>query len=256
MTRNPEGTVSSAEIRHRAGSDGFLLVEVLATMTISAFLLAALISVVALMLRASDRVGRSSQEIEDTSRVMASLSREIEQIAPLRWAGRDAAFVFAGNSQSIVFAREARAADGAIENQVVFLQGDGDRLFRKQAPLLPGAQALADIAAGNAQQILPARLTVRFAYFARLDTGQEALTNTWGNPALLPVAVRVSLLDRAGVLKSATRVQIRVDAEPGCAAPGKGLCSFVKKTGADEEQDDTGKPIDPDDAAGWLRDTK
>ena len=45
-----------------------------------------------------------------------------------------------------------------------------------------------------------------------------------------------------------------VDAEPGCAAPGKATCSFlVFETEDGKDLPTADAPVDPDDALGWLR---
>jgi hypothetical protein len=253
MTR-PGQLSRSVGCYRREANGGYLLVEVLATMTVSAFILAALLSIVSFTLRTSAHVSRQTQDIENASRVMASLVREIQAIAPLRWAGQNAGFVFQGREQGLVFAREVVAPDGAVDDRAVLLQGDGKQLFRSEASLLPAYRSAAEIAAGEKQALLDTDFQVRFAYFARLEDGQEALTNTWDNPALLPVAIRVSITDSKGALIGSSRVQIRVDAEPGCAAPTKALCNFAADRKTDDGQPpETETPVDADDSRGWER---
>jgi type II secretory pathway component PulJ len=239
--------------RDRQGNAGFLLVETLATMAISAFTLVALLSVASLAMRASQRENSRSQEIESATRVMSSLAREIEQIAPVRWAGAGGAFVFNGSDRSLSFSREAGMPNGGIGHQAVFLRADGNHLYQSEATLLPGNRNFGELVASDPQDLLQGRLQVRFAYFSRLDNGDEALTDTWAEAGQLPAAVRVSLASGDGVVFAARRVQIFVDAEPGCAAPGA-ACSLAKQLRSEDEPEPSAeKTVDADDQLGWER---
>lgn len=238
----------------RPANEGYLLVEVLATMTISAFILAALFSAVSLTLHTAARVDRSGQSTENVSRVMAALSREIEEIAPLRWAGPNAGFVFEGAPDRLLFAREDRSSDEIDRERAVILQATGNQLLRSEAPLLPNYRTAADIAKAPAQDMLDGRFQVRFAFFSRLASGREALTDNWNNPALLPVAIRVSLSGNRGGPIASARVQVLVSAEPGCAAPARAACSLVvPATDGEDEQPEPGPKVDADDSLGWER---
>lgn len=246
------GTMCRTKVA-RSASGGFLLVEALATMAISAFLLVAMASVVSLMLRASERTQRTSQDIEETSRTLAMLMREIGQITPVRWAGPGAGFAFEGTSDRLSFARVMQMPDDYSEIRMVTLHSERGRLTQEERALTPTAGGLADLDPTLTQDVVQQRFSIRFAYFSRLDTGQEALTDTWGDSFLLPLAVRVSLIDRDGSSRS-VRVPILVDAEPGCAAPDKAVCSFVRgKLPNEVLEPDEETPIDPDDKLGWLR---
>lgn len=223
-------------------------------MTISAFVLAALMSVAFFTVRASQRVDRQTRLTENVSRLMAALARDIEQIAPVHWAGPAAGFVFQATDQRLMFARQTMAPDGAPDDQTVILESKGGQLYRSEAPLLPTSRAATDIAAGMPQAMLDMPVIVRFAYFSRLASGQEALTDTWSDPTQLPVAIRVSITDPQGRVVGNTRVQLRVDAEPGCAVPDKATCSLATATPSDDDaQAAAPAPIDVDDPLGWER---
>lgn len=234
--------------------DGYILVEVLATMTISALVLVGLVSVMSLVMRTSGRTGAASQEVEDRGRIVAALTREIEGIRPIRWAGQNPGFVFQGTDHGVVFARRIALPDGTADDRVVFLQGNQKQLIRKDVPLLPGYQGFVDLPTNGQPVLLQARYTIRFAYFARLDGGQEALVPAWTRTDQLPVAIRVSLVDDRGSPITATRIAVHVDAEPGCAAPGHGVCGLYKVAATDDGNTPaTSKPVDAEDSLGWLR---
>ncbi|UVC12608.1 prepilin-type N-terminal cleavage/methylation domain-containing protein (plasmid) [Rhizobium sp. TH2] len=210
-------------IRGKARS-GFLLVELLATMTISALLLAALFSIASLTTRMSGRIQRQSESIENGTLILAALSRDIERAAPIRWAGKDAGLVFNGAERSMVFARETKFADGGTNLNAI--QIDGDRGFIRRAPdIPPQAISFSDLAFEQPAAIWSDGYVVTFAYYGRLPDGREVLTTAWENASQLPVAVRLTLW-RADKTRSTLRVKLDTDAEPGCGFPEKGSCSL------------------------------
>lgn len=240
--------------RERDRRDGYILVEVLATMTVSALVLVGLVSVMSLVTRVSGRTSTTSQEIEDQSRIVATLTREIEDILPIRWSGQNPGFVFQGTDHGIVFARQIALPDGAVDDRVVFLQSNGKQLIRKEVPLLPGYQGFNYLPLNGTPVLLQNHYTVRFAYFGRLDGRQEALLPAWTRSDQLPLAIRVSLVDERGSPIAATRIAVHVDAEPGCAAPGQGICGLYKVAANDGGKTPANsKPVDADDGLGWMR---
>lgn len=223
-------------------------------MTISAFLLTALLSVVSFTLNASSRVDRRTESTERVSRVFAALSRDLEAIAPLRWAAPKGGFVFAGSPDRLLFARQERSDAGVPEDKVIILQASGNRLLRSEAALSSLALSEIDINAAAPQDILDGRYQLRFAYFSRLPDGREALTDGWADPAQMPVAIQLSLSDGKAPPIASARVRIRVDAEPGCAAPTKAVCSLAATPIVDgDPAPGVETQIDADDALGWGR---
>ena len=250
---------SSPSRQPRAVStSGFLLVEALTAMAIGAFLLVALGSLVSLVLRASDRTAATSQEIEEKSRIFSTLIDRIETITPQRWAGAGGGFVFEGTETTLLFARFAKSSDTGTGSRLVILASDGASLQEEERLLPPDASTIAAVT-DRATDVVSARLqqgyTVRFAYFSRLPDGREALTDRWSGRRAMPVAIRVTLNDRGGKYQGSVRVPIRVDAEPGCAAPKQRICSLVPDaaSGAGNMPPAGGEPIDPDESRGWER---
>lgn len=235
--------------------EGYLLVEVLATMTISAMVLVGLVSVMHLVIHASQRTAIVSEKIEDSSAIISALARELESISSIRWAGANGGFVFQGTDHGVVFAREVDLPDGTADHRVVLLQGKGHQLTLSEMPLLPGYQSLSYLPHDDNPTLLQNKYTVRFAYFSRFDNGQEVLVPTWTRVDQLPVAVRISLVDDNGHFKAGTRVEIRVDAELGCAAPDQAVCGFFRPvtTNPGEDIPSNTKPVDANDDLGWMR---
>lgn len=211
---------------------GFLLVEVLATMTISALLLAALVSIASVTMRTSSRIEGRSEAIENGTRILAALSRDIERGAPIRWAGKDAGFVFIGRDRGLVFASEVRLADGTSNIIAIGIDG-GESIARRMANISPNAASFDDLAFDPPETIAGGRYSLAFAYYGRLPDGREALTDVWRDQSQLPVAVRLTLSDAAGTTTT-LRVKLGVDAEPGCGFPKKGNCG-LRPGGKDPE---------------------
>jgi type II secretory pathway component PulJ len=238
---------------------GFLLVEALTAMAIGALLLVALGSLVSLVTRAADRTSGIAQDVEETSRIFATLTNRIEAITPQRWAGTDAGFVFEGSETAMLFARITAPEDGAGGSRLVLLASDKTGTREQDLPLPPDARDLTDAFgstrpdAGAASTLLQKTFTVRFAYYQRLADGTEALTDRWSERLALPAAIRVTLSDLQGRFRGSVRIPVRVDAEPGCAAPAQGRCSLAPRQSADPARAASSEPIDPDDARGWER---
>jgi type II secretory pathway pseudopilin PulG len=219
-----KGHAASTGVYRHDRQAGFLLVEVLATMTISALLLAALFSITSMTLRASARIERQTQQIEMRIRLLSALAREIQRAVPARWAGRNAGFIFMGDRQRVAFATELPSPGGATETVAVFIDG-AKAITRRVAIVDPAASSFAELAIGRPEPLSNGELRLAFAYFARLADGREALVETWPDARQYPVAVQVMLSDRAGE-RSTMRVRLNVDAEPGCDFPDSGRCSL------------------------------
>lgn len=214
-------------------SGGFMLVEVLATMTISALVLAALFSVVSLTLRSSATIERRSETIEQRTRLIAALSREIERAVPVRWAGSDGAFIFSGTARSIVFAAETPSPGGSDQVAAIFLDSAA-AVTRRIGLVESDARSFEDIAIGRPEIMVGKPYQLAFSYYARLPDGREALLENWSDPLQWPVAVRLTVSDGMGSA-STIRLKLAVDAEPGCGLPETGRCSLAPATAPGEE---------------------
>ena len=239
----------SRPVRQRTGNAGFLLVEALAAMAIAALLLLALGSLVSLVLRAADRTAAAGTEVEEKARIRAALIARIEPITPHRWAGRGAGFVFEGSETTLTFARFRLRAGGFVESRLVRLVSEGHVLREEEQPLPPDARDIGMLAGGDGAVVLQDRFVVRFAYFFRLADGTEALTDRWSATAAMPVAIRVTVADPDGTSRGNVRVAIRVNAEPGCAAPTEAICSLVPRP-TEPGTAPADLPIDPENHGG------
>jgi len=250
----------STSDRRRSSRDGFALVEALAAMAISGFLLLALASVISLMLRTSQRVDRDAQDFEATSRTVDAITRDLAWLKPIRWAGQDAGFVFYGSPTIVMFA-EVKNLEASP--RVVRLEDAPAKpaaaLLRSSAPLLPEATGADDVSFDTPVVMYSGDYAIRFAYYDRIDTGQERLVDNWDRLDRLPVAIRVALIGQTtGRARISVRVPIMMTAEAGCAAPGRGACSFITRNENGFAVDSEGRivddtPIDANEDSGWQR---
>jgi general secretion pathway protein J len=248
--RFPNGSKSSRM------TGGFILAEALVTMAISAFLLVALISLLHLMTRADARTAELSRRTEADSRAFDTLKRDLRSVTRTRWGGAGTDFVFSGSESRIQFA--VRDPDAGEIEFVTLSAEDGiiGRVIRTSVAFPPFVRTSAELGAGVISEIYRGRSNVRFAYFSNLAGDQESLTDGWTQPLSMPSAIRVSLIDpNTRLIESSIRIPLMIDAEAGCAAPRRGLCSYVETGEADavDISDFAPESIDPTDALGWMR---
>ena len=72
--------------RRRGGRDGFLLVEALSALAISALLIVALLSFTGLLRKSADRAAYRVELMESTNRTVWTIASEIRRTIRLRWA--------------------------------------------------------------------------------------------------------------------------------------------------------------------------
>lgn len=223
---------------------GFLMVEALAVLAISAAILLALGSLTRLMLRQADALAARTAGLERTEQGLSALARDIRRMARARWDGPDRErFVFAGEPWRLLFALDRPAADGGAltETVAVLLRSEGDgasgRLTRAEAPLSPGLPGPGALAFGPERVLYEGPARVRFAYVVpRSDTTPELIVDAWPQAAPPPAAVRVGLADPGtGDVASSLRVPVRAEAEPGCVRARTHYCSRTEEGAGDDE---------------------
>ena len=214
--------------RHR--TSGFLLVETLATFTISAFVLLGLVSAASVLLRAVDGSVARVERIDDLGRAMEAIRRDVAGLSRARWNGAEPqAFVFRGGPNSLYFAQGTQAI--ALREIVV----DGrPTLARGTARLGARAASFDDLAFGAQREIWTGAARLRFAYVPRRERGVEPPARpSWPVGLKLPAAILVEAVDReTHRVLVATRVSIEANADIGCldgddADPAAGAAGAV-----------------------------
>lgn len=211
-----------------AGRDGFLLVEALATLLLSALILAGLAGVLALMVRAGDRLAARVDAAETSRALVMALTRDLAPASRARWPaaapGEAGPYVFSGDAGTLTFARETDA--GSV--LVTYLAAAGG-LTRTATPLPPGAAGTAELAAGVPETV--SDLPVRFAYVGR---GAAGAVESWPSGPAMPAAVEVAI---AG---TGTRIALRIDADVGCLDARGGGAGGDGDEGGDDGGDEAG----------------
>lgn len=221
----------AAPVAPRDRSGGYLLIEALATLALSALVIAGLLSLSAVFVRSSDRSAARVERLETGPRTIAAIARDIRALVRLRWAGGGDRFVFLGLPDRIVFAIAPVQANGLRAPLVVAYQvPETGVALRAEAPLPAGATTVSDLSFAPARRLSVGAATLRFAYVDRPPAGGEIITDSWDKPDALPFAVRIDRVDPAdGRIEASLRAPVVVDAEPGCAAPETNFCSRAPK---------------------------
>jgi hypothetical protein len=207
--------------RARRATGGFLLSETLAVMTISAFILAGLVTVTAVILRSADASVARIQETDNLARAMGAMTRDIGSLFRARWAGAEPqSFIFAGDAGSLLFPHVETAQDGARRLAVIRLQsvGDGGKMTRADAPLRSFAASRSDLRFGTPREIYSGAARIRFTFIAAA-TGREPekRLRVWPSGQTLPAAVIVEATDPGdGHVLFSSRVAIHANGDPGC----------------------------------------
>ncbi|WP_187275360.1 prepilin-type cleavage/methylation domain-containing protein [Methylobacterium sp. WL6] len=225
-------------------------------MAIGAIILVAIGSLLGLMSRQADRTAERTERLDVAGHALAALARDIGSIARARWAGPGQRnFVFAGLPDRMLFSLDRTDADRTPRSLAILLQGtetkDGSTVLRAEAPLSPLDREEAALDFAPAHTVYAGTALVRFAYVVAPGEGApELLVDVWPAAETLPIAVRVAFTDPAsGEILSSLRVPLRIEAEPGCAAPRKAFCSRIDPRSL-EDQGEPGVPTAGMAAAG------
>jgi hypothetical protein len=216
--------------RRRGRRDaGYLLVEALAALALSALVLGALVSLTGVLKRAADKAAFGVEEIEVAGRAVHALAGEIRRAAHARWAAAGPkatrAFVFSGSPDQVTFALLPGQDTGLRAPVAVAYQiaPDGD-LLRAEGPIEPDLTGAGDLDLGRVARIPLEGRRLRFAYVGRQTGGGEIVTDAWTDPLKMPAAMRIDRLDAAGAIVASLRVPLLIDGESGCAGQ-TGFCS-------------------------------
>ena len=213
-----------ATSRRATATSGFLLTETLATFTISAFVLLGLVSAASVLLRSVDRSIAQVQNIDDLSRTLEAITRDVASLARARFDGVEPQdYVFRGGPNSLFFAHREIGRDGLPEVHVISLReivaATGTRLVRADAVLSARATSFDAIHFGSAREFPTGSARLRFSYVAPLqpDGTRSPQRKSWPSGRTLPVAVLVEAVDPAsGQSLLTSRVPIRANADIGC----------------------------------------
>jgi type II secretory pathway pseudopilin PulG len=212
---------AATALRAKRAPGGFLLTETLAAMTISAFILAGLVSITTVMLRSVDVSVARIQETDNLARAMGAMTRDIGSLFRARWAGAEPqAFIFAGDAGSVLFPHVETSKDGARYLAVIRLQGagDGGKLTRADAPLRSFAASRSDLHFGTPREIYSGAARIRFVYVAAaMGREPEKRLRVWSSGQTLPSAVIVEASDLIdGHVLFSSRVAVHANGDPGC----------------------------------------
>ncbi|WP_237154320.1 hypothetical protein [Oryzibacter oryziterrae] len=242
----------------RPSRAGYVLVEALATLTLSALVIAALASLVALQLRSADRASALLDAHEHQLRPLDAVAREIAGAVRARWAADNSqTFIFNGLADRILFV-ERVGSPGRSELRAVAFQNEatdaGNRLLRAEARVPPGAMTLDDLHFSPSVAVDTSPYQYRFSFVLPATAGQETVNPTWTDAGKLPQAIYVSLYNPGRrVAVAMIRAPLPIEAEPACVVrKDKGFCSLEggdKPASPDGGQDTTAPADNPSPGA-------
>ena len=210
--------------RFATDKSGFLLTETLATFTISAFVLLGLVSASSVLLRAVDRSIAHVQSVDDLSRTLDAIARDVSSLARARFDGVEPQpYIFRGGPNSLFFTHREIGRDGLPEMHVISLReiivGTGTRLMGADAILAARTPSFDALRYGSAREFATGASRLRFSYVAplRSDGTQPPHQKSWPSGRTLPVAIIVEVADAAsGQAVLTLRIPIRANADIGC----------------------------------------
>ena len=234
--RGHSGTPKAKRRPRRSRIAGFLLVETLATFTISAFVLLGLVSAASVLLRAVDGSVARVERIDDLGRAMETIRQDIAGLSRARWNGAEPqAFVFRGGPNSLYFAHGTQAI--ALREIVV---GGRPTLARSTARLGARAASFDDLAFGPQREIWTGAARLRFAYVPPRENGGEPPARaSWPVGSKMPAAILVEAVDReTHRVLVATRVTIEANADIGCIGDDEASATGASGAAAQAGQPD------------------
>lgn len=205
----------------RDGEAGFLLADMLATMTISALVLVGLAGLGALMLRTADRSVAAIDATDGLGRTLLSLDHLVRGTSRARLDGSAGRlFLFHGDDHRLVLASRAQGAGALPVTRAVAIRSDPDgSVSRAEAAIPSNLAAVGDLQFGPAHAIYAGRLRLRFAYEGPAPTGKAAgpAAALWAVGDRMPVAVTIEAVEAAtGRVIAGVRSVIAADADIGC----------------------------------------
>lgn len=226
--------------RDRPGEAGFLLVEMLATMTISAFVLIGLVALGSVIVRAADRSVAAIGSSEDLARTVSSLDGLIGTAVRARLDGAPSQpFLFNGDDRRLMVAHRDTTPGALPVTRVVALRSEAGRLLRAEAALPARVGALDELHFGPPRELYAGDATIRFTYVASPSSAgaAEPSLSRWPTGSAMPSAVIVEALDRtSGRVLLRGRATLFANADRGCLVDG--ACGFTNRTSGQRAQAD------------------
>ncbi|MCW6508826.1 PulJ/GspJ family protein [Lichenifustis flavocetrariae] len=208
----------------RRGEAGFLLADMLATFTISAFVLIGLTAIGAVLLRTADRSVARVAATDDLGRNLITLAQSIRSAARARFAGVEPqSFVFNGDSHRLTFALPDTTPGHPQITRVVTLRSEADgRLLRADAPLPASATALADLHFSTPHLTYAGPIRFRFGYAGpRVGAAPAVRSSVWPVGPQMPGSVSIEAVDPAtNHVVASVQVSLVANAEVGCLNGG------------------------------------
>lgn len=211
--------MTAADMRDREA--GFLLADMLATLTISALVLVGLVGLGPLMLRTADRSVAAIDATDGLGRTLMSLDHLVRSASRARLDGSAARlFLFDGDERHLVLASREHEAGALPVTRAVAIRSEPDgSVSRAEAAIPVTLAAIGDLNFGPARMISAGPIRLRFAYEGAAPAGKGAapVVPLWAVGDRMPVAVTIDAVDVAtGRTVASVRSVIAADTDIGC----------------------------------------
>ena len=206
---------------------GFVLLESIAVLALSALVLLTLVIAADLVTRNSAAATRRVNDMEALATGLAALGRDIAEAKRIPVGSLKGPLIFHGGPASLGFVRPGDTRDSGDSLIWIAATYEGDRglVVRSAAPLLPQSTDFATASFADAIAVLAGPWAYRFSYAAAASP--PSWTASWTVPEQMPAAIRLEVLDR----RDGSRVlpplvtRLRIDSVAGCPQTQDGLCT-------------------------------
>lgn len=223
--------------RQSRGNGGFVLIEALAALALSALVLASVPLASGMMIRTWEKVTAGSDRIDELATGLSVVRRELSVIQRVRWPEEkkddDPVFAFQGDPETvgmIISGDGFRTGPGEARGDRIVMftaraEQTGSLLMRGSVPLLPSTRGFGAIQLEDPIILLSGPWRYKF-YYGVLVEGRMDWAETWEKEESLPKAIRLDVLDYATGQRVVPPlvVPLRVDADPGCVNDEAGPC--------------------------------
>ena len=217
--------------RYRSGQYGFTLIELLVSLTITALILALIISGIQLVSNSWDRTAKKISRIEEVNRALSLFRRDVQRIKRIILKENNKSeYLFSGTSKDLEFV-VIEPGYPTISGPYFIRYSSDEKspqvsLIRERALYKKGMEKFPGATASNRVSILSHELEHKLS-FGELKNDTMSWSTGWEQSDKLPHMIRFEITDkRSNVLVvPPILVALRINAEQGCISSGVQICS-------------------------------
>jgi general secretion pathway protein J len=219
--------------RRRSRRAGYVMIEALAALAVSAMVLAALPLASGILIRSWEKATTGSDTLDRLSTGLSVVRREISEMRRDRFfeRGGDGPYAFLATSNSLGMVVPDHSGRSKTGQDIILIapraEANGNSLVRGMASFRPDMKNFESLKLDDEVVLLSGPWKYRFYYAAR-ERRELKWYDRWLDEQDLPLAIRLDVLDYITgkrVIPSLV-VPLRVLAEPGCIDERGGECGI------------------------------